>query len=243
MFFVKQGVVEILLLRSQKVLAVVGRGEYFGEVAILYAQRRGASARAVTFTLILTLHQAHLATIVERYAHVKAALKSEAEVRAGNMRNHSKPAEIDAKPLKSAGSLFAEKALAAEQAAQNPYAAEPAVALAISVTPLTRIMTAPAHKAVARTRLELQARRVGGSTGSFSGSSLPLRDLSGSSMASSSSASSFSLCLRGLRLGTRSEGSSSSSSSSSTLTRCLRGMKEGLETPAVRVSRATRRRG
>ena len=57
-------------------------------------------------------------------------------------------------------------------------------------------------------------------------------------MASSSSASSFSLCLRGLRLGTRSEGSSSSSSSSSTLTRCLRGMKEGLETPAVRVSRA-----
>ena len=71
-------------------ITVLCRGEHFGEMALLFAQRRYATARAVTYTLLFSLHQDDLREILTMYPHVKCALVKEAERRREQMQERNR---------------------------------------------------------------------------------------------------------------------------------------------------------
>ena len=71
-------------------ITVLRRGEHFGEMALLFAQRRGATARAVTYSLLFSLHQDDLREILTTYPHVKRTLIKEAERRREQMQERNR---------------------------------------------------------------------------------------------------------------------------------------------------------
>lgn len=60
MYFLKKGSVDIVSPDGQMVFATLGQGAFFGEAALFFKQKRGATVRSTTFTEVLCLTKSDL---------------------------------------------------------------------------------------------------------------------------------------------------------------------------------------
>lgn len=65
MYIILEGRVEIFFKKDHKALAVLGRGEFFGEMALLHEAPRSASAKALEETKMFGLFQPDLFGLIE----------------------------------------------------------------------------------------------------------------------------------------------------------------------------------
>jgi len=74
MYFISQGTVEIISPDQETVLALLGPGQFFGEIAVLEQRRRNASARVLELCRLYVLSRKALQEVLEHYpdfaAHV-----------------------------------------------------------------------------------------------------------------------------------------------------------------------------
>lgn len=66
-----------------KVVAKLGPGDFFGEIAALIHVTRSASVRAVTETKCLVIHRLDLDSFIERYPVIAAKVESAIATRFG----------------------------------------------------------------------------------------------------------------------------------------------------------------
>ncbi len=66
MYIILEGKVQIFFKKSEKPLAVLGRGDFFGEMALLQEAPRSASAKALDKTKMYGLFQPDLFGLIER---------------------------------------------------------------------------------------------------------------------------------------------------------------------------------
>eukprot|EP00741_Cyanophora_paradoxa_P020294 tig00021244_g19588.t1 len=84
MFFLSRGFVEVCSEDGTRVFKTMSDGEYFGEIALLLADKRTASVRARTYCDLFCLEKADLEELLEDYPDVHAMLREMARMRASN---------------------------------------------------------------------------------------------------------------------------------------------------------------
>jgi hypothetical protein len=82
MYFVSHGDIDILGADGQ-VLKRMGAGDFFGEVALLGAQVRNATARAATYSDLYTLDQEEFDRVLTQYPEFEAEVRRRAAERSG----------------------------------------------------------------------------------------------------------------------------------------------------------------
>lgn len=85
-YLIHRGEVEILEpgFFGATVLARLGTGDFFGELALMLSQPRSAGARCVGGTECFALDRADLETLMERSPDIAAAIKKTAQARFGS---------------------------------------------------------------------------------------------------------------------------------------------------------------
>ena len=83
MFFISRGEVDILD-REGNVLTVLRDGDFFGEMALLFEQKRTASARVPGYAELYSLDKASFDHATERYTDFVTQIRREAERRSSN---------------------------------------------------------------------------------------------------------------------------------------------------------------
>jgi Ca2+-binding EF-hand superfamily protein len=82
MFFISTGYVEVISEDTPpKVIASLREGDCFGEIAVLFDQRRSATVRACTFCDILALSKTDIAEVSTKFPNDLKLLKNEASKR------------------------------------------------------------------------------------------------------------------------------------------------------------------
>ena len=67
MFFIQQGIVQILATDQRTVIALQSQGCYFGEIGVLLTEKRSCSVKAVNMCIFMTITKEELETIFESY--------------------------------------------------------------------------------------------------------------------------------------------------------------------------------
>ena len=67
MFFIHQGIVQILATDNKTVIAFQSQGCYFGEIGVLLTEKRSCSVKAVTMCIFMTISKEALEKIFETY--------------------------------------------------------------------------------------------------------------------------------------------------------------------------------
>jgi len=70
MYIILEGKVQIFFKKGNKTLAVLGRGEFFGEMALLQESPRSASVKALEQTRLLGLFQPDILGLIDRKPHL-----------------------------------------------------------------------------------------------------------------------------------------------------------------------------
>lgn len=65
MFFIQQGIVQILATDYKTVIALQSQGCYFGEIGVLLTEKRSCSVKAVTMCIFMTITKEELEAIFE----------------------------------------------------------------------------------------------------------------------------------------------------------------------------------
>eukprot|EP00741_Cyanophora_paradoxa_P005051 tig00000851_g4893.t1 len=81
MFFISRGVVEVCSEDGRVVFKCMADGEYFGEIALLYSDKRTASVRAKGYCDLFTLNREDLEAVLVDYPEVHAMLREVARSR------------------------------------------------------------------------------------------------------------------------------------------------------------------
>ena len=81
MYFISRGSVEVLSERTNQVYATIGEGGYFGEIALLLAQPRNASVRAVEYCDLYTLDKDSFQVVLGEFPQFAAQVKKMARER------------------------------------------------------------------------------------------------------------------------------------------------------------------
>jgi Cyclic nucleotide-binding domain/Ion transport protein len=81
MYFIGRGTVEIIVGDGKTVLTTLKDGDFFGELALLFSQRRTASVRAVDYCDLYSLDKETFEHAISRYPDFAAHIKDEAERR------------------------------------------------------------------------------------------------------------------------------------------------------------------
>ncbi|MFO1524567.1 MAG: ion transporter [Turneriella sp.] len=81
MYFISRGSVEILSEKSNQVYATIGEGGYFGEIALLMAQPRNASVRAVEYCDLYTLDKNSFQVVLSEFPQFAQQVKKMARER------------------------------------------------------------------------------------------------------------------------------------------------------------------
>jgi voltage-gated potassium channel len=81
MYFISNGSVEIVDEEKGIVFATLSEGSYFGEMALLFATKRSASAKALDFCDLYRLDRSQFMHIINRYPDFSAEIKQMAEKR------------------------------------------------------------------------------------------------------------------------------------------------------------------
>jgi hypothetical protein len=67
MYFIEQGIVQILATDNKTVIAFQSQGCYFGEIGLLLTDKRSCSVKAVTMCIFMTIKKEQLESIFESY--------------------------------------------------------------------------------------------------------------------------------------------------------------------------------
>ncbi|TPX33796.1 hypothetical protein SeMB42_g07425 [Synchytrium endobioticum] len=86
MFFVIKGTVQVQSGDSEIVFAQLGKGSYFGEIAILFSVNRTATVCAKSKCVLARLSAEELHIILERYPEVAVAINNEAKKRFAELK-------------------------------------------------------------------------------------------------------------------------------------------------------------
>jgi voltage-gated potassium channel len=81
MYFISRGSVEVLSEKTNQVYATIGEGGYFGEIALLHAQRRNASVRALEYCDLYTLDKDSFQVVLGEFPQFAAQVKKMARER------------------------------------------------------------------------------------------------------------------------------------------------------------------
>lgn len=81
MYFISQGMVEVVSSDGQTVYATLAAGDFFGEIALLFRQPRTASVRAVTYCDLYSLDIVAFNRVLSRHPGVAAHIRAVAEQR------------------------------------------------------------------------------------------------------------------------------------------------------------------
>ncbi|GAB4426643.1 MAG: hypothetical protein OHK0011_08240 [Turneriella sp.] len=81
MYFISRGSVEVLSEKTNQVYATIGEGGYFGEIALLMAQPRNASVRAVEYCDLYTLDKDSFQVVLGEFPQFAAQIKRMARQR------------------------------------------------------------------------------------------------------------------------------------------------------------------
>lgn len=81
MYFISRGSVEVLSEKTRQVYATIGEGGYFGEIALLLAQPRNASVRALEYCDLYTLDKDSFQVVLGEFPHFAAQVKQMARQR------------------------------------------------------------------------------------------------------------------------------------------------------------------
>ncbi|GAB4210412.1 MAG: hypothetical protein OHK0012_00600 [Synechococcales cyanobacterium] len=81
MYFISQGSVEILTPQEDQTLAILGAGQFFGELALLDRRRRNASVRALELCRLYVLSHSALDKVLTHFPEFATNLKSIAQRR------------------------------------------------------------------------------------------------------------------------------------------------------------------
>lgn len=86
MYFVHQGIVEVLVANGQEVVATLGDGSYFGETCLWASgARRPVSVRADTYCNLFSLPATAFTRVMDRYPKFKDHVASVLADRANRM--------------------------------------------------------------------------------------------------------------------------------------------------------------
>eukprot|EP00118_Oscarella_pearsei_P012897 m.98493 g.98493 ORF g.98493 m.98493 type:complete len:2159 (+) comp36987_c0_seq18:234-6710(+) len=111
MFFIHQGIVEVVSEDGEVVFAKMNAGQFFGEISLVYSVPRTASIRAGTNCDIFVLTKRDLDDVLAYYPHIERQIKAVAEQRRQNVRKRSEATA-------TAQAAGASAAAAAKQAAE-----------------------------------------------------------------------------------------------------------------------------
>ncbi|KAH8085082.1 voltage-gated potassium channel [Aureococcus anophagefferens] len=81
MFFISNGMAEILLARQRVAIHVISDGCYFGEVAVLFDGKRTASIRTLSVTVMYSLSAKSLLAAIADFPEIEAYLQRIAKLR------------------------------------------------------------------------------------------------------------------------------------------------------------------
>ena len=100
MYFVQSGIVQVGNEGFSTVYATLGRGKYFGELALFTSQRRTASARAVRDCTLYILTTTDFNFVIEAHPHYYDVIIDKAMERLAATKNENRSIEarIEAKP-------------------------------------------------------------------------------------------------------------------------------------------------
>jgi voltage-gated potassium channel len=98
MYFISRGSVEVLSEKTNQVYATIGEGGYFGEIALLLAQPRNASVRALEYCDLYTLDKESFQVVLAEFPQFAAQVKKMARER---MHATSKKRTKRARPFAS----------------------------------------------------------------------------------------------------------------------------------------------
>lgn len=88
MYFIHEGVVEVLVVGGQEVVATLSDGNYFGETCLWASgSRRPVSVRADTYCNLFSLSADEFARVTERYPKFKEHVSTVLADRANRMAN------------------------------------------------------------------------------------------------------------------------------------------------------------
>eukprot|EP00276_Gloeochaete_wittrockiana_P008500 CAMPEP_0184663492 /NCGR_PEP_ID=MMETSP0308-20130426/48306_1 /TAXON_ID=38269 /ORGANISM="Gloeochaete witrockiana, Strain SAG 46.84" /LENGTH=610 /DNA_ID=CAMNT_0027106249 /DNA_START=315 /DNA_END=2148 /DNA_ORIENTATION=+ len=145
MFFISKGTVEILGEDGTTIYSSLGEGSYFGEIALLYSDKRTASVRARTYCDVFILSREDLERVLVDYPEMDARIREVARTRLMEGKVPVSPAS-QRELLKEGTSP---KLPAAFLAAKNAALAIARMRLAARQrpsTPLSRIGSAPGNR-------------------------------------------------------------------------------------------------
>lgn len=71
MYCIRKGFVEVLAADGHSVVATLGPGTYFGEIGIIYGEKRIASVRAKTYADVIMLRKDDLEEVLETFPLVQ----------------------------------------------------------------------------------------------------------------------------------------------------------------------------
>jgi hypothetical protein len=94
MYFIVSGAVEIHGGDPEEVLATLGPGSYFGEMALLSSAPRNANARAVEFSDMYTLDKAAFGALLARHPEMAEKVRTLAEERAASSHDGRRTAPV-----------------------------------------------------------------------------------------------------------------------------------------------------
>ncbi|MCB1176485.1 MAG: ion transporter, partial [Leptospiraceae bacterium] len=75
MYFISQGEVEVLNEKTAIVLAKMGEGGYFGEMALLFSSKRSATVRATDFCDLYLLDRTHFFSVIGKYPEFEKEIR------------------------------------------------------------------------------------------------------------------------------------------------------------------------
>jgi voltage-gated potassium channel len=81
MFFISHGAVEVVAPDGGKVVARLGPGQFFGEVALLHDRPRNATVRAAEYTDLYRLERALFHRVLEHHPAIAAEIRARAQER------------------------------------------------------------------------------------------------------------------------------------------------------------------
>eukprot|EP00966_Prymnesium_polylepis_P206910 4792741-Prymnesium_polylepis.1 len=80
MYFIAQGECAVIINHTTKV-ATIGRGAYFGEVALLFSTKRTATIRTTTYCKVLSLAKVQLVAALKGHTDETESIKKESRRR------------------------------------------------------------------------------------------------------------------------------------------------------------------
>jgi CRP-like cAMP-binding protein len=89
MFFIQQGVVEVVSEDGRVVFASMRDGEFFGEISLVFSCPRTASIRTATHCDMFVLSKTDLDQVLKSFPEIREQVRSEAEERFALVRKRS----------------------------------------------------------------------------------------------------------------------------------------------------------